>query len=311
VGYAGGERQTLRLIRAEHDVDDTVRRLGPELQIGPDSVVLLTGGTRGITARVAVALAERARCQLELVSRSPLPAPEDAEQAACADAVALRRLLALRLPTAERSPAVIEAHVARILAGRETRATLEGIERAGGRWCHHAVDVRDGAAFGAVIDRVYEERGRIDGVIHGAGVIDDKLLQHKTPDAFERVFDTKVAGALTLAERLRHDVRFLVFFSSISGAFGNRGQTDYAAANDALDKLALTLSRCMLGRIVSINWGPWGGGGMVSPELEREYGRRGIGLIPPEEGIELLFDEIGRGRHAQVVFMRGRGLEPM
>jgi len=165
--------------------------------------------------------------------------------------------------------------------------------------------VRDGEAFGAVLDEIYRERGRIDGVIHGAGVIEDKLLLHKTPDSFDRVFDTKVAGALTLAEKLRGDVRFVVFFSSIAGAFGNRGQADYAAANDALDKLALALSRCMLGRIVSINWGPWGGGGMVSPELEREYEKRGIGLIPPDEGVTRLLDEIRLGRSAQVVLMSG------
>jgi acyl transferase domain-containing protein/NAD(P)H-dependent flavin oxidoreductase YrpB (nitropropane dioxygenase family)/acyl carrier protein len=298
VGYAGTERTVLRLVRADrHDPDVD------ELVIGPESVVLLTGGTRGITGRVAVALAERYRCQLELVGRSPLPEAEDAGSAACPDAAALRRWM---VETGERSPAAINARVDAVLAARATRATLAAIERAGGRWRHHAVDVRDAAAFGAVLDRIYEERGRIDGVIHGAGVIEDKLLSQKTPDSFDRVFDTKVAGALTLAEKLRGDVRFVVFFSSIAGAFGNRGQADYAAANDALDKLALTLSRCMLGRIVSINWGPWGGGGMVSQELEREYERRGIGLIPPEEGVSRLLDEIRLGRDPQVVLMSGQ-----
>jgi NAD(P)-dependent dehydrogenase (short-subunit alcohol dehydrogenase family) len=303
VGHAAGERRTLRLLRADPDPDRPDDGLDPELRVGPESVVLLTGGTRGITGRVAVALAERARCRLELVSRSPLPDPEDAGLAACLELADLRRLLLKRSP-GER-PAAIEARLAAVIAARETRATLAAIERAGGRWSHHAVDVRDDDAFGAVIDRIYAERGRIDGVIHGAGVIEDKLLHAKTADSFDRVFDTKVAGALTLAERLRGDVGFLVFFSSIAGAFGNRGQSDYAAANDALDKLAHTLSRCMLGRIVSINWGPWSQGGMVSPELEREYQRRGIGLIPPDEGVARLFEEISRGRDAQVVLMSG------
>jgi hypothetical protein len=65
----------------------------------------------------------------------------------------------------------------------------------------------------------------------------------------------------------------------------------------------------MLGRIVSINWGPWGGAGMITPELEREYGRRGIGLIPLEEGVNRLFEELGRGDAAQVLLMHESAAE--
>ncbi|MEK8169091.1 hypothetical protein NKH77_02365 [Streptomyces sp. M19] len=43
-----------------------------------DSVVLLVGGARGITARFATALATATRCRLELFGRTPLPAAEEA-----------------------------------------------------------------------------------------------------------------------------------------------------------------------------------------------------------------------------------------
>src|SRR5690606_22806892 len=111
-------------------------------------------------------------------------------------------------------------------------------------------------------------------------------LRHKTLESFERVFDTKVQSALTLAEKLRSDTRFVVFFSSISGAFGNRGQVDYAAANDCLDVLAQKLKNKLPARVLSINWGPWSSIGMVRPELDREYARRGVALISPDEGVE-------------------------
>jgi hypothetical protein len=119
------------------------------------------------------------------------------------------------------------------------------------------------------------------------------------------VFATKVAGASILASKLRSDVRFVVFFSSIAGAFGNRGQIDYAAANDALDKLAWSLNHRVAGRVVSIGWGPWAGAGMVSPELEREYGRRGISLIDPDRGVDCLLHELrdGAAADAQVILM--------
>ena len=100
----------------------------------------------------------------------------------------------------------------------------------------------------------------------------------------------------------------MVFFSSIAAAFGNRGQADYAAANDALDKIALSLSHRMDGRVLSVNWGPWAGSGMVTEELEREFTRRGLGLISPETGVQRLLDELNRpdATAFQVLLMQGQ-----
>jgi len=134
-------------------------------------------------------------------------------------------------------------------------------------------------------------------------VIDDRLARDKDREAFARVFDTKTAGAAALAAGLRDGARFLCFLSSVAGAFGNRGQADYAAANDFVDKLALALSGRSAARVLSVAWGPWAGGGMVSPELAAEFERRGIGLIDPDEGIEALFEELSGavGRDPQVI----------
>ncbi|HTJ43578.1 MAG TPA: SDR family NAD(P)-dependent oxidoreductase [Kofleriaceae bacterium] len=273
----------------------------PAAFLDAGSVVLITGGARGITAKVAVALAERYRCKLELVGRSALPGPEDAALAGAADAIAIRKQLAAK----GLGPKEIEATCARALADREIRATLAAIERAGAPVVYHAVDVRDGA-FASVIADVYRRHGRVDGVIHGAGVLEDKLMRDKKRDSFERVVATKLAGAHALAGALRDDTKFVALFASIAGAFGNRGQVDYACANDALDALAWSLSSKIKGRVVSIDWGPWAGAGMVSPELEREYARRGIGLVDPDRGVEALLAELASDADdAQVVLMAG------
>jgi len=299
VGYVGGVRHTL-------NVESRARVDGPALALDGDAVILITGGARGITAEVAVALARRFHCRLELVGRSTLGEAEDSELARATDPTAIRRLLLERANGAGPvSPAIIERACRTVIGSREVRRTLARIAEAGGRATYHAVDVRDADAFGAIIDGVYARHGRIDGVIHGAGVIEDRLLADKTRESFDRVFDTKVSSALTLGKKLRPDVRFVSFFSSVSGAFGNRGQVDYAAANDVLDKLAHQLAQQRRGgektRVLSVNWGPWGGVGMVSPELEREYAKRGVQTIPPEQGADRFVDELCHGQDAQVI----------
>ena len=147
---------------------------------------------------------------------------------------------------------------------------------------------------------MYDSHGRIDGVIHGAGIIEDRLVRDKELDSLERVVATKAGAARTLARKLRPDsLRFLVFFSSVSGRFGNRGQADYAAASEILSKLAHSLDGRWPARVVAIDWGPWRASGMVSSEVERQFASRGVALIPTEVGCRLLEDELARGRKGE------------
>ena len=78
---------------------------------------------------------------------------------------------------------------------------------------------------------------------HGAGLIEDKLIQDKSVESFDRVFGTKTISAFVLSQRLRPEsLRFAVFFTSVAGRFGNRGQADYAAANEVVNKLTSVLN---------------------------------------------------------------------
>ena len=296
VGWDRGARVRLDPVADAVEVDAV------PLDLDREAVVLLTGGARGITARVARALAERHAPTLVLLGRSPRPSGSEPKALAAARTEVELRAALVELGQAK-TPGEAGRLARRILADREIRMTLAALEATGAGVEYHSVDVRDPVAFGAVLDDVLARHGRLDLVIHGAGVNEDKLLRHKTEESFRRVFDTKVTGALTLAERLPPEPR-LVFFSSIASAFGNRGQGDYAAANDVLDKLAHALDGHRAGRVISVNWGPWAGGGMVTPELEAEYGRRGIGLIDPEDGVDRLLEAIARGDGPQVILMR-------
>ncbi|MGH3529681.1 MAG: SDR family NAD(P)-dependent oxidoreductase, partial [Pseudonocardiaceae bacterium] len=302
VGYSAGERVTLRLCAAPLNPDSA-----GELTLERDSVVLLTGGARGITAQVAMGLARAGAGHLELVGRTPAPGgPEDPLTSAATDRMALRRVLA---QVGGRTPAQIEAVTSQILAHREIRATLAQLSGLATSVRYSAVDVRDPAAMSALVEGVYQRHGRLDGIVHGAGVLADRLLADKSPKEFTRVWATKVDGARALASAVRDDLGFLVLFGSVSGVFGNRGQVDYAAANDALDTLARIWAGRTRGRVVAVDWGPWAapddGTGMVSAEVQREYARRGIGLIEPDDGVACLLAELAGGTEPQVMYMCG------
>lgn len=307
IGYVRGARATRRVATMELDGARSqpleITQAAAALGLGPDAVVLLTGGARGITSQVAMALARATGCHIELMGRTQAPiGEEDPATADAPDGPAIRRAL---IASGTRIPSQVEIATTRLLATREIRAGLAELAQSAASARYHVVDVRDRDAVAAVVDDIYARHGRLDGVIHGAGVLEDKRMSDKGVESFERVFGTKVDGARHLVASLRGDLGFLVLFGSVAGVFGNRGQADYSAANDALDTLARTWSGRFDGRVVAVDWGPWAGAGMVSPELEREYARRGVGLIGVDDGVACLLRELAFGPRdlSQVVYL--------
>ena len=198
-------------------------------------------------------------------------------------------------------PRESEPAVRRVLAAREVRANLEALRALGAEVRYLPVDVRDPIALAAAVASIRADWGHIDLVVHGAGVIEDKRIADKSPESFARVYGTKVPPARALLEAVGPEVKRVIFFASIAGATGNVGQVDYAAANDALDVLARTTNGPWSGRLLSVDWGPWSGAGMVSPALAALYAERGIILMDPDAAVAALMDELADGRATQVV----------
>ncbi|WP_329222750.1 SDR family oxidoreductase [Streptomyces sp. NBC_01485] len=273
------------------------------LGLDRDSVVLLAGGARGITAQFAAALAGAARCRLELLGRTPAPeGPEASDTVAARTPAELRAALAAR---GGMKPAEINRAAELLLAQREITATLSELTALGSQVRYRSVDFREPEAVLQAVKEIHAEHGRLDGVVHAAGVIEDRLVAEKTAESFQRVYGTKATGAdalLTALEELPAAPAFTVLFGSISAVLGNRGQVDYAAANDALETLGAAFAARSGQRAVTVHWGPWapaaGHGGMVGVELAREYARRGIRLIDPEEGTAALLRELAWGEES-------------
>jgi NAD(P)-dependent dehydrogenase (short-subunit alcohol dehydrogenase family) len=283
---------------------DQDRRVGLELATIPATpgslplddrdVVVISGGARGVTAEAALALTQIKRPVLVLLGRSPEPTPEpDWLVGHGSEAEIKRVLLAKAFDGSKPTPVALEAEYRRRMANREVARNLERLRASGATVVYLTVDVRDRVAVTALLDETRAEHGPVRGLIHAAGVLADHRIEDKTPEQFNRVFDTKVGGLRALLDAVGDDdLRFMVFFSSVSGRFGRAGQVDYAIANEVLNKVAHQQAalrpQC---RVVSINWGPWDGG-MVTPSLKQEFVRLGVELIPLEAGARHLVEEL-------------------
>ncbi|MET9795423.1 type I polyketide synthase [Nocardiopsis alba] len=153
------------------------------------------------------------------------------------------------------------------------------------------------------LDLVDEEHP-LTAVVHLAGVLDDGVVSSLTPERLDAVLGPKTDGALHLYELTKDiDLAAFVCFSSAAGIFGGAGQANYAAANAALDALAVRARNEGIPAF-SLAWGPWAGEGMAG---DAEVGQRAAasGLVPlePEEGLEL-FDAALRADLPVVLPMR-------
>jgi acyl transferase domain-containing protein/acyl-CoA synthetase (AMP-forming)/AMP-acid ligase II/acyl carrier protein len=145
--------------------------------------------------------------------------------------------------------------------------------------------------------------GPLRGVVHAAGVVGRESIATLSSGKLADVLKAKLAGARVLEEALAGlDLDWLVVCSSIAAVWGAKGQAHYAAANAALDAFA---QRCRAQgrRAVSVNWGPWTGGGMAGRDEQSLLASYGIESFEPAEALRLLDDALACDR-AQVVCAR-------
>lgn len=263
--------------------------------INASSVVLISGGGKGVTAQCAIKLAQQYQCKFILLGRSSIADSEPEWAQRCADESALKRqiMLALSEQGQKPTPVMVQKQYRAIASQREIITTLQAIQQAGGQAAYIDVDITDRTALQQKLAPAVQRLGAVTGIIHGAGNLADKLIEHKTEQDFETVYSTKVEGLESLLTCIEpSQLNFLVLFSSFVGFYGNAGQADYALANEILNKSAHLFKRCYPAcHVVAIGWGPWDGG-MVTPQLKKHFAEQDIALISIEEGTQLLANEL-------------------
>ncbi|MEN9787039.1 MAG: hypothetical protein RLZZ299_2303 [Pseudomonadota bacterium] len=280
-------------------LDGTTRWVGvlevdappPPGRVDGSPVVVLTGGMRGITARVAQAFAEAGSCTLVLVGRTaPGPAPLDEDAA--------RRQIRARLEASgERVvPRRIEEAMAPLRVAEEARRTVAALRAEGATVEVRTCDLADPVAVATLVREVIARHGRVDVCIHGAGVEESRKLADKDERAFHRVFDGKAIGGLVLAGALPATCHF-VSMGSIAGRFGNEGQVDYAAANEAMARVCAVRPRS-----VHLSWTAWAETGMAARGgMDTLLESRGIDRIPAAAGAALVRDLVAAGAEGEWV----------
>ncbi|MEX0612365.1 MAG: SDR family NAD(P)-dependent oxidoreductase, partial [Pirellulales bacterium] len=188
-------------------------------------------------------------------------------------------------------------------ASAETKDVLDEIRAQGANVIVLTGDVADAESLAAALAQLPHDALPLRGVVHAAGVLADGILTDMTLEQLDRPMSPKVRGAWNLhMATLGQPLEFFVLFSSVASVLGSPGQSNYAAANAYLDALAHA-RRAQGLPATAINWGPWGGSGMAAEGGRTDQVKsRGMALIEPEQGLELL-GKILRTHVAQVAVM--------
>ncbi|MGD0832753.1 MAG: beta-ketoacyl reductase, partial [Terracidiphilus sp.] len=187
-----------------------------------------------------------------------------------------------------------------VLTGRQPLTSkiqemVDGLSAETGCLIYRQIDVANLDQVHSAVEAAHNEWGRLNGILHCAGTIQDNFLLKKTSAEFRDVIESKVAGTFNIDEATQSlELDFFVMFSSIAGALGNVGQADYAVANAFMDQFAAYRSgrvaaKKLYGRTLSINWPLWQDGGMSMDAVSSELFRNNIGFEPiqTEIGIEM------------------------
>jgi hypothetical protein len=151
---------------------------------------------------------------------------------------------------------------------------------------HKQIDVTKLDDVHALIQHLTTSFGRLNGIFHAAGITRDKFLIRKNIDDIRDVLAPKVQGLFNIdSATAQCELDFFLLFSSVSGALGNPGQADYAAANGFMDSFALLryeqVSRGeRYGLTLSINWPYWKDGGMRIDVSALNSIQKNLGVVP-------------------------------
>ncbi len=271
---------------------------GGGMKLGPDSVFVITGAAGSIVSAITADLAAASCGTFHLLDLTPTPDPADPDLVTFrSDRNALKVTIAERMKAAgeHATPVAIERELARFERLDAALTAVQAVEAVGGTAHYHCVNLTDADAVTAAMADVRERNGRIDVLLHAAGLEISRNLPDKEPAEYDLVFDVKSDGWFNLFHAAQDlPIGATVVFSSVAGRFGNQGQTDYSAANDLLCKITSHFRRTRPDtRAIALDWTAWGGIGMATRgSIPKIMEMAGVQMLPPEAGVAWIRREL-------------------
>ena len=292
IGTRGGERSTILSVPVR--LDRSVKRFDLA-----GKTVIFTGAGRGIGAMLSQKLAAQYKSKIivldiiEIQEKTPLWASMNE-----AELAALKKQIweELKADTTQKAtPVLLERAFGKVKDSITLYNNLQKLRELGSEVEYYHCDVLNSSMVKEVCTKIKAKNGRVDGLIHFAGLERSKLIYDKDPAEYYRIFDVKASSFVTFLENnIVRNGGFFAFASSIAGKYGNLGQSDYASANDYLAKSALSLSNQGY-RAISIAMSAYKNVGMgVRAGVETFLRSNGVDFVDPEDGMQIFLDRVRR-----------------
>ena len=281
----------------------------PIRSFGPDDVIVVSGGARGITYRLAEKIGEFGS-KLVFLGTTPINGKVD-----------YKSLLSRGFPSAKVIDEEIKGRIrnisqeelvrerAVITKALEIVANVEGLRARGIEASYYRCDVADKAQTSGIATEILRRYEKIDGIIHGAGILRDNFVRQMAWEDFLAVTDVKFRGALNLYQAFgNHGLRLFVCLSSAAAIQGNPGQSNYSTANRMMSAF-MSVLRSQHPELTckALHLPPIQGSGMAENEdIKALMKRMGASYVHVDELAELFIREVFFGSRDRywVLFMR-------
>lgn len=120
------------------------------------------------------------------------------------------------------------------------------------------VDVADRVSVDGMVEKVRETFGNIDILINNAGITRDAMLSKMSVEDFQKVLDVNLTGVFhctqaVLPSMLERGKGKIISTSSVTGVYGNVGQTNYAATKAGVIGMTKTWAKELGRKGINVN----------------------------------------------------------
>ena len=261
----------------------------------PDDVIVLSGGARGITYHLAEKLADFG-CKLVFLGTTRINPDVNYKGLLSEGFPSPTRIdeeIRKRMPGVSEQGLVVER--AAVVKALEIVANVEKLRARKVETSYYRCDVADKAQTAQICAEILRRYEKIDGVIHGAGVLRDNFVKQMSWEDFLAVTDVKFRGAWNLYQAFHgKGLRLFVCLSSAAAIQGNPGQANYSTANRMMSTLASELqSQDRHVRFKSLHLPPIQGAGMAeNDDIKALMKRMGASYVHVDELAELFIREV-------------------